>query len=111
MRISDWSSDVCSSDLREQRERRRRGAGGGTEGAQAPRLPRDPRRGGGAAAEGEGVDRGVEGGDWRPLSPSPSGEGLGWGLFEVALGRWPPPRSPEGEGFVPINPSDRPTFP
>src|SRR3546814_18262066 len=78
MRISDWSSDVCSSDL--------------TGGAETARLPRDPRRGGGTAAEGEGADRCVEGGDWltAPCHPSESEDdnvGTIGGVADGSLGQ------------------------
>src|SRR3546814_3064714 len=53
MRISDWSSDVCSSDLREPPARRHRlGRRPGWQGSSsAPCLPRDhrPRRPGSSA--------------------------------------------------------------
>src|SRR3712207_9099181 len=46
----DWSSDVCSSDLRPQPRRRGRRAGGAERRRQAARLgPRARRRGRGAA--------------------------------------------------------------
>src|SRR3546814_4266511 len=40
MRISDWSSDVCSSDLQAERQRRHRGAevGGRPEGLEVERV-------------------------------------------------------------------------
>src|SRR3546814_2205633 len=70
MRISDWSSDVCSSDLRVQR-RPELVAGAGVVGADLGRFP--PRR---AAAEDEpqprredvGKDGGAEG--WCVISRS-----------------------------------------
>src|SRR3546814_6385296 len=57
MRISDWSSDVCSSDLLHRRRLRRRGAtrgmAGGLRRAPSPRWRRaDDRRAGHGAGPG-----------------------------------------------------------
>src|SRR3546814_10714809 len=53
MRISDWSSDVCSSELRDQRPGGGGGAGGGAEDAL-----RRSRGGGPRPDEGRGQGRG-----------------------------------------------------
>src|SRR3546814_14383056 len=52
MRISDWSSDVCSSDLRAGREASRRGGAERHRQREArPHLQRDRRGGGGRGAD------------------------------------------------------------
>src|SRR3546814_2395135 len=52
MRISDWSSDVCSSDLQHARRARRRGgdAGRSADGAAVPDAGQCPDDGAGVAA-------------------------------------------------------------
>src|SRR3546814_4789393 len=58
MRISDWSSDVCSSDL----HRRTRGAGRGAGGLGGGRPARDPRSASGGTLCGSALA-----GPWRWL--------------------------------------------
>src|SRR3546814_8296025 len=100
MRISDWSSDVCSSDLAvgdratlpkpgrapvgfvEQRVVRRRAAGGGGDiGAESIRRPADHRQQLGADRVGRGLDR-TRPGEIGPLEKGALGE-----AGEVEIGR------------------------
>src|SRR3546814_14671993 len=53
MRISDWSSDVCSSDLAVEFDRQRHMRAVALDPVEALRLAAQPRRGGGAGLDDE----------------------------------------------------------
>src|SRR3546814_374673 len=67
MRISDWSSDVCSSDLDPQADLAGRARARELGACRARRLPHSPRAGGARAARG-------------PARARPGAGGLGLGV-------------------------------
>src|SRR3546814_19811829 len=113
MRISDWSSDVCSSDLRPQNgadilgacRRPRRATEVGTLPASCPRAPgvasargRRLEIGTGPAKRTTGEQRGRMSGAIPPLF-IPRGVWLTWGVAPAPYRAWGPhPRGGGGQG-------------
>src|SRR3546814_17028481 len=85
MRISDWSSDVCSSDLAVRRPAAARGAGG-------DRLP--------AAADGAIVRGGAGdgGGAGRGIARRKAARHRGVGAWRAERAKWNRRRGGEGDG-------------